>query len=190
MRRPIAATGDFSPAFLHSVTIPVKEQLLTFFLAFLSGASFALVYDRFAALRRRCSSRITAAVLDGVYCLCVAVALFLATMNLGNGRPRIYLLLAIVLGAVTYFMLPAAFFRPVWNFWLDCFLLALSFWNAPRRFLLRCFGKVRKKCKKLFYFSEKYAIMLFCKPRNTKETRHGQSKSHKKEKPCEGQPSH
>ncbi len=153
-----------------------------FFLALLSGASFALVYDLFAALRCRFASPLTTALLDGLYCLCAAATLFLLTLELGNGRPQLYLLLAIMLGAVIYFLLPAAFFRPIWNFWLDCFLLALFFWDAPRRLFLRMAQKVRKSCKKLFYFGEKYAIMLFWKPQNTKETRQWQKRKPQKRK--------
>ncbi len=182
MRRATRGTAVSSPAFLPDVTVPVKEQLLTFLLSTLSGASFALVYDLFAALRRRFSSPPAAAALDGLYCLSAAAALFLVTLQLGDGRPRLYLLIAIALGAAAYFLLPAAFFRPVWNFWLDCLLLALFFWDAPRRFLLRCGRKVRKTFKKLFYFSEKCAIMLFCKPRNTKETRQWRKRRPQKRK--------
>ena len=162
--------------------IPVTGQLSAFFLAALAGASFALVYDLFAAVRRRFSSRLTTALLDGIYCLCVAAALFLFTLHLGNGRPRIYLLIAIALGAAVYFLLPAAFFRPVWNFWLECFLLALSFADTPRRFFLQCAEKTEKICKRLFYFGRKYAIILFCKPWNSKETRQWQKKRPQKRK--------
>ena len=164
------------------MAVPVHEQLLAFFLALLAGASFAFVYDLFAAVRKRVRSRFSAAALDGIYCLCAAAALFFLTLSLGNGRPRLYLLLAIVLGAALYFLLPAPFFRPVWNFWLDCFLLALSFWNAPRRLFLRMGQKVWKSCKKLFYFSGKYAIMLFCKPWSAKEKRQWQKRKPQKRK--------
>ena len=164
------------------MTASVHQQLLTFFLALLSGASFAFIYDLFAAVRKRARSRFSAAALDGIYCLCAASGLFFLTLGLGNGRPRLYLLLAIVLGAAVYFLLPAPFFRPVGNFWLDCFLLALSFWNVPRRLFLRAGQKVWKSGKKLFYFSEKYAIMLFCKPWSTKERRQWQKRKPQKRK--------
>ena len=164
------------------MTVPVHEQLLTFFLALLAGASFAVIYDLFAAVRRRTRSRFSAAALDGIYCLCAASGLFFLTLGLGNGRPRLYLLLAVVLGAAVYFLLPAPFFRPVWNFWLDCFLLALSFWNVPCRLFLRMGQKVWKNCKKLFYFTQKYAIMSFCKPWSTKETRQWRKRKPQKRK--------
>ena len=168
-KRPTPAAAVSSAAFSPKMSIPVSAQLLTFFLALLSGASFALVYDLFAAVRRRFSSHLATALLDGFYCLCAALALFLLTLDLGDGRPRLYLLLAIVLGAAMYFLLPAPYFRPVWNFWLECFFLALAFGNAPRRFLLHLGQKIWRSCKKLFYFSKKYAIILFCKPWSAKE---------------------
>ena len=182
MKKAICRAAVFSPASLPDVTIPIKEQLLAFFFAFLSGASFALVYDLFAAVRKRFHSRIAAALMDGIYCLSVAAALFLFTLHLGDGRPRLYLLAAIALGATVYFSLPASYFRPIWNFWLDCFLLTLSFGDAPRRFFLRWYQNVQKRCKKLFYFATKCVIMFACKPRNTKETRQWQRKRPQKRK--------
>ena len=182
MKNRIPRAGASSPGFSRKMTIPVNQQISAFLLAALSGASFALIYDLFAALRCRFSSRLTTALLDGIYCLSVAAALFLFTLHLGNGRPRLYLLIAIALGAAAYFSLPAAFFRPVWNFWLGCFLLALSFLDIPRRFLLQCIRKTGKICKTLFYFGEKYAIILFCKPRSTKETHQWRKKRPQKRK--------
>ncbi len=151
--------------------IPISVQLGAFCLSLLSGAAFALLYDLFSTLRRRFSSRLTTLLLDGAYCLSMAVALFLFVLRLGDGRPRLYLLCGIALGAAAYWALPAAFFHPIWNFWLECILLTLSFLDAPRRFLLTLGQKVWKICKRLFYFGEKYVIMLFCKPWNTKESR-------------------
>lgn len=171
MKIPLPTAAASLAVFSPEMAIPIGAQLAAFLLAFAAGAAFALLYDLFAALRRRLSSRGATLVLDGAYCLCAAAALFLFVLRLGDGRPRLYLLAAIALGAAAYWALPAAFFRPVWNFWLECILLSLVFLDAPRKFFLTAAGKVWKICKKLFYFSTKYAIMLFCKPWNTKEIR-------------------
>lgn len=171
MKIPLSTAAVSSAGSSPEVTIPVSAQLGAFGLAFLSGIFFALLYDLFSALRRRFSSRFITLLLDGIYCLFTALSLFLFVLRLGDGRARFYLLAAIALGAAAFWALPSAFFRPIWSFWLECFLLFFSFLDAPRRFLCSAAQKAWKICKTLFYFSGKYAIMVFCKPWSAKERR-------------------
>ena len=138
----------------------ISQQLLTFFRAALLGAVCAVGYDLLRALRlRRVRSRMLTHLLDVVYVVSVLLALLLFMLRQGEGEMRLYMLLAISLGFVLYFLLFADIFRPIWDFWSKtiCFFLELLWW--PAAFVLRCEKKFQIYIKKLFYFWCKYATI-------------------------------
>ena len=96
----------------------VTAQLVTFALAALLGAVCGVVYDLLRSVRllRRRSALLTH-VLDGVYVTLVLLAVFLFALRRGEGELRLYMLLAMVLGAVFYFGALSTWLRPLWDFW-------------------------------------------------------------------------
>ncbi len=134
----------------------VSEQLALFLRSALLGGVLGLVYDLLRAVRRL-GGGVLGGVLDALYCLLSAAAVFFFVMA-GGGELRIFILLGAGGGAVLFFCLLSQPLRPLWDFWLE---LAL----AP----LRLLGSILKKCgivfKKLFSFFQRWFTIIHKKAR-------------------------
>lgn len=129
----------------------ISEQLILFLRSALLGAVCGVVFDLLRAVRLRRGGLITH-LLDVVYVVSVLLALFLFALRQGQGEMRLYMLLAILLGIVLYFLLFAGFLRPVWSFWSEVLTSLLALLWRPVSLLLQLEKKLQIYIKKLFYF--------------------------------------
>lgn len=129
----------------------ISEQLILFLRSALLGAVCGVVFDLLRAVRLRRGGLITH-LLDVVYVVSVLLALFLFALRQGQGEMRLYMLLAIFLGIVLYFLLFAGFLRPIWSFWGEVFASLLTLLWKPVSLLLRLEKNFQIYIKKLFYF--------------------------------------
>ena len=138
----------------------VSEQLITFLRAALLGAVCGVAYDLLRALRlRRARSAALTHVLDVVYVVSALLVLFLFALRQGEGEMRLYMLLAIFLGFVLYFLVFAPILRPIWSFWSEVLASFLALLWSPAALTLRLGKKFQIYIKKLFYFWCKYATI-------------------------------
>lgn len=120
----------------------ISEQLAMFLRSIALGAVLGLVYDLLAVLRRL-GGGVWGALLDGLYCVLAAAALFFFVMA-GDGELRIFILAGTLGGAVLFFCLLSRPLRPLWALWLQIFLAPLymlgGLWKKCRRFLKKLFS--------------------------------------------------
>lgn len=137
----------------------VSDQLLLFLQAILLGMAAALVYDLTGALRRL-GGRLWGGILDALFCLSAAAAVFLFVMA-GDGELRVFMVLGITGGAVLFRWALAGFLRPVWAFWLELVLL-------PLRWMERILKNSARKGKKACTFGRRWVTMKLIKLRRPK----------------------
>ena len=156
------------------VSLPAQVSSLLYSL--LLGIAAALLYDLLRAVRmRRKRLRLLSEVLDVLYCVFLAALCFFFSLRIGGGELRIYMLLGALLGAVFYFALLAALFRPLWDFWAETLFALLRLLRLPFRFLKMFYGKLTKLCKRLFLFSENcFIIKLYGRSARRARRRIGQ----------------
>ena len=99
----------------------VSEQLALFLQSIALGAVLGLIYDLLGVLRSL-GGRLWGGVLDALFCLTAACAVFLFVMA-GDGELRIFIILGIVGGAVLFWCLLGGLLRPIWRFWLGLMLM-------------------------------------------------------------------
>ena len=167
--------------------IYISQQLLLFCGAALLGIALGLAYDLLRAVRRRIPVLLVAC--DLLFCAAVAVGLIAYAMTSAGGELRIYLLLGTFLGAVFYFGVCSAHFRPLWDFWMDVALSFFALWLLPLRAARNIFEKISRRAKKLFHFwlkwvkisNYRWEFILVRRrrerSRNHEKTQRGQSKS-------------
>ena len=138
----------------------VTAQLVTFAHAALLGAVCAVVYDLLRSVRllRRRSVLLTHA-LDGVYAALVLLAVFLFALRRGEGELRLYMLLAMALGAIFYFAALSALLRPLWDFWASAAAAFLALLWKPLGIAAKGGKKFLIYIKKLFHFLCKCATL-------------------------------
>ena len=138
----------------------VTAQLVTFAHAALLGAVCAVVYDLLRSVRllRRRSVLLTHA-LDGVYAALVLLAVFLFALRRGEGELRLYMLLAMALGAIFYFAALSALLRPLWDFWASAAAAFLALLWKPLGIAAKGGKKFLIYIKKLFHFLCKCATI-------------------------------
>lgn len=126
----------------------MSAQLMLFLQSILLGAALGLLYDFLRALRRRGGSPVWLGLLDGLYAVVAATALFFFVMT-GDGELRLFILLGALGGAVLHFCLFSRPMAPLWDFWLGIFLVP---WDILKKFA----KKVASICKKLFSFWKRW----------------------------------
>ena len=92
----------------------VSEQLALFLQSIVLGAVLGLIYDLLSALRSL-GGRLWGGILDALFCLAAACAVFLFVMA-GDGELRIFIALGIVGGAILFRFLLGGLLRPIWRF--------------------------------------------------------------------------
>lgn len=137
----------------------VSEQLALFLQSIALGAVLGLIYDLLGVLRSL-GGRLWGGVLDALFCLTAACAVFLFVMA-GNGELRIFIILGIVGGAVLFWCLLGGLLRPIWRFWLGLLLF-------PVRLVKKFLGKCGRKGKKVFSFWQNWVTIKFTTLRRRK----------------------
>lgn len=133
----------------------ISDQLRLFLQSIALGAALALLYDLLSALRPL-GRRLWGGILDVLFCLAAAAAVFLFVMA-GDGELRVFMTFGIAGGAVLFRCLLSPLLRPVWAFWLGLALL-------PFRWLLGLLKKAGTKIKKDCTFLKKRFIIKFIIP--------------------------
>lgn len=128
----------------------VSQQLAMFLRSIALGAALGLTYDLLGALRAL-GGKVWGALLDALYCLLAAGALFFFVLA-GSGELRIFILAGALGGAVLFFCLLSRPLRPLWAFWLQILLTPAALAGA----LLRKCGEIFKK---LFSFAGAWVTM-------------------------------
>ena len=138
----------------------VTVQLATLGWSVLLGLLCSLVYDLLRTVRLRCGSAWLMHTLDAVYIALVLLVVILLSVRRGQGELRLYMLLGMVLGAVSYVPVLRRLLQPVWQFWVDTAALFVRFLCFPAAFLWRMAKKVCHTAKKLFHFWGKYVTII------------------------------
>jgi hypothetical protein len=94
-------------------------------------------------------------VLDAVYCLWAATALFLFALNRTQGQLRIFALVGTLGGTVLFFTLFSALLRPIWDFWADTLDFLLYLLQIPWIWLKNFSKKMGLRLKNIFLFMKK-----------------------------------
>ena len=137
----------------------VVQQLCLLGLSALLGGGGALLYDilRTAVrLRHRARTALTH-LADGLYAMLMLAVLAIFMRRWGGGELRLFMVLGILGGAAFYFLLPAAWLRPLWSFWAQSAHETLRYLCLPAVLLGRVAKKVFRRAKKDFLFYRKYA---------------------------------
>ena len=138
----------------------VSNQLVSFLRAALLGLTAGVAYDLLRAVRLRCrSGRLLTHLLDLVYVLSVLLVVFLFTLRQGEGELRLYMLLAMALGAIFYFAALSTLLRPLWDFWASAAAAFLALLWKPLGIAAKGGKKFLIYIKKLFHFLCKCATI-------------------------------
>lgn len=120
------------------------------------GAAAALVYDLLRALRlldRR--DRLLTHLLDALFAASAGAGALWLALVVGGGELRLYMLSAMVLGALGWFWLLSPYLRPLWAFWAAALsALGRLLWR-PVALAWRGGKKIAAKGKKGFSFLAK-----------------------------------
>ena len=130
--------------------IDIAGQGLIFGQGFLLGAALGLLYDGMRTLRRSIRLPALAFVLDLLFWLGAAAALFALTLLRDNGEVRIYHMLAFLLGGGLYFVTLSRLVLPALLWLAGIVRAAWAFLTAPARAAGRAGKKVLKNQKKHF----------------------------------------
>lgn len=141
--------------------ISVAEQGYALLQAFLLGGAVGVVYDFFRIMRVRVKVRIIGGLLDFLFWILVTVALFVHGMVAQNGVVRLYMVVAVFLGAVLYFALLSGVVLRFGYLLADIITKIWKTITWPIRLLIKILKKIKNNAKKLFHFWIKwYRIRL------------------------------
>jgi len=131
----------------------VDQQLGIFLQSILLGLAIGVAHDLLRPFRLRLPR--FAWVLDAVYCLWAAAALFLFALNRTQGQLRIFALVGTLGGTVLFFTLFSALLRPIWDFWADTLDFLLHLLQIPWIWLKNFSKKMSLRLKNIFLFMKK-----------------------------------
>ena len=80
------------------------------------------------------------------------LAVFLFALRRGEGELRLYMLLAMALGAIFYFAALSTLLRPLWDFWASAAAAFLALLWKPLAIAAKGGKKFLIYIKKLFHF--------------------------------------
>ncbi|SBV92249.1 putative spore cortex biosynthesis protein YabQ [uncultured Eubacteriales bacterium] len=136
--------------------IPVSGQALALLGALALGAGAGLLYDLMRVLRTRIHWRVLGAALDLLFWLAVTAAIFVYTVTVGGGRVRLFLLGAVLGGAVVYFLLLSHYALQLGYLAADLAGLIWRLLLLPARFLWALCKKIKKFVKNHFHYQKKW----------------------------------
>ena len=136
--------------------VDLLDQALTFLGAAGLGTALGLVYDLFRILRRRVRLPLLGSALDLLFWALVTAGLFLYAIAAGGGQLRIYMVLALFLGAVVYFLAlsrPALFLA---GLVADGIAFLWKLCTFPLVLLEHVSKKIEKVAKKHFHYGRRW----------------------------------
>ena len=122
-----------------------RKQALLLAAAFTLGAALGLCYDILRPLRRKCGA-VGTAVIDFLFALLSAVALFVFSMSAGSGRLGLWELGAALLGFLSYIYTLSDAVFPVFD---RVFIFFLNVCGKIKNFLKTSLNSAKKVFKKM-----------------------------------------
>lgn len=136
--------------------ISVAEQAVVFTGAVVLGLGVGVLYDLMRLLRRHVRLPLLGSVLDLLFWSITTIALFCFVVSVGDGEVRIYVLLAVLGGAVAYFLSLSAWILSLGELLVDGLAALFRCVLMPIRLSGRIIKKIRKKLKNLFLYRRKW----------------------------------
>ena len=125
------------------------------------GVGVGLLYDLFRVMRVRIPLPLMGSVLDLLFWLVVTVGLFVYATAAGNGEVRFYVIAAVMLGAVAYFLSVSRWVLKGAYAAADLISIICKIVTFPLLLLARLGKKLSKTAKKSFHYQLKwYKIRL------------------------------
>ncbi|WP_084234029.1 spore cortex biosynthesis protein YabQ [Papillibacter cinnamivorans] len=142
------------------MTQSVSLQLTQFVNSILLGFAVGILYDLLRALRARRASAFLTALLDILFWLLAAGALFGFAMQVGFGELRIFMAAGAAGGGVIYFCSMSRFFFRFFVFGVDLLVKFLKIVLFPIHMLKILLKKGAENAKNIFlYYRKWYKIM-------------------------------
>jgi hypothetical protein len=137
--------------------ISLLEQAVEFALALMLGVCLGFLYDTMRIIRGRLPLKAVTAILDGLYWLACAAAVFWFTMSFGGGELRLSSVIAVILGVIAYFCLFSVYVRAVGFALADG---AIELFRVIFRPIMYAVKKINKFLTNVFSFLEKWRIIV------------------------------
>ena len=142
--------ADFS----DDMEIRITEQAALAALSLILGAAMGLVYDLFKAFRLRVRRKGFTAFSDMLYCALAALILFAFGMGPGGGQLRLYMVIAVCVGAAVYGFLASRTVLAVFSRFADA---AARAWHVMWRPVKRALQKMKKILKNIKNIFQKFS---------------------------------
>lgn len=139
--------------------IDLWDQAATFLGAALMGMGVGLVYDLFRTLRRRVRLPLLGPALDLLFWLLVTAGIFLYAVAFGGGRVRIYMVIALFLGAVAYFLALSPPALLLAGLLADALAALWRLATLPLRLFNTLGKKMKKAAKNYFHYRREWYKM-------------------------------
>lgn len=141
------------------MSVTVWDQARCLMGAVVLGLATGLLYDLLRVIRWRVRGRIFGGILDLLFWLVTTAALFLWSVDAGQGVVQVSTCLFLFLGAAVYFRFLSPLLLPPLSWLLRIFGRLIHFTLAPFRLLKRFTARTKKFfslfCKKHFSFTAK-----------------------------------
>ena len=168
-------------------------ETISFLKFVMLGGIFSVIFDFFRALRKFKNTKNKAVYIqDILYFIIIGIILLLCILNMKQETFRLYLILAIVLGAVIYITIVGNKVLKIFLNVLKCSNTITQFIVLPVRLYISLFDKQLKKikkyflgcCKKISYMINFYhkKLKIVVKQRRKIETKEGREKNDEKRK--------
>ncbi len=168
MRTTGSLGAVYWPGYLAEVGEQLLEQAVLLGGAALLGCALGILYDALRVLRERLAWRWLCHMADALFWLAVAVGLFTFSLEVGDGRVRLFYVAAAVLGAAFYFLTASPLLLWLLRWLADGVTFLCRLLATPLRALIGLCKKVSRKAKKLFQIFEKSVkIKLVCNRQKT-----------------------
>lgn len=136
--------------------ISLEYQLVEAGFSILLGFALGMVYDLFRIMRRRFGLRRITPLLDALYWLLAAAALFFFAACLSQRGFRLFMFIFAVLGGGIYFNTLSASCMWILERFADLIIFFIRIALFPLKFLLILIKKIIEKLKKVFQYFKKW----------------------------------
>lgn len=136
--------------------ISVAGQAAVFTGAVVLGLGVGLLYDLMRLLRRYIRLPLLGSVLDLLFWSITTAALFYFVIAVGDGKVRIYVLLAVLGGAAAYFFALSEWILSLGDLLADGMVALFRCVLFPIQLVGQIIKKIRKKLKNLFLYQRKW----------------------------------
>ena len=136
--------------------ISLAYQLVEAGLSVALGFVFGIVYDLFRIMRRRFGLKHVTALIDALYWLLAAAALFFFSSGVSQRGYRAFMFIFAVMGGAVYFYTLSASIMWMLERFADFLLLVVRIVLFPIKFLVKILKKILEILKKVFQYLKKW----------------------------------